>query len=379
MFLPDEGVLRAEEKCEQVATLNTESLERPMTTEAPITDIPTTAYFHGPMPDRAISQHFVSRRNTAAIIDGSGQNLQTVEVPMTAADPNFYFLRDGDGTRRTLEVRDETDDVDMRAHGRAMEELSKVKIMYMLAFCRQAGSIARSHAWGLAGLGYSWNVHPPNQAYTPIFTRSLSPRPLRTTGRAYWHGTNGPPFEEWGHAADIQGLFPRSHDAGDVVFISYVWICVYAALPSSPAHHQLTTPRKFHTYLHAGGHDRAGTGKDRRRAQGRSLRRRTVRGDLSNHYPARVQARVWVHVGGSPHRTHDADTQAARKSTESDLVLGQGPHLFLSASAPPTDLSATERHRLQSARKGDAIRSPCHTLHLITSRTCQRRQRVPKG
>ena len=177
MFLPDEGVLRAEEKCEQVATLNTESLERPMTTEAPITDIPTTAYFHGPMPDRAISQHFVSRRNTAAIIDGSGQNLQTVEVPMTAADPNFYFLRDGDGTRRTLEVRDETDDVDMRAHGRAMEELSKVKIMYMLAFCRQAGRIARSHACGLAGLQAIAGTctHPTQLAhpYSPAHSRPV--------------------------------------------------------------------------------------------------------------------------------------------------------------------------------------------------------------
>ena len=239
MFLPDEGVLRAEEKCEQVATINTESLERPMTTEAPITDIPTTAYFHGPMPDRAISQHFVSRRNTAAIIDGSGQNLQTVEVPMTAADPNFYFLRDGDGTRRTLEVRDETDDVDMRAHGRAMEELSKVKIMCMLV-CRQAGRIARSHACGLAGL----------QTIAGTFTHLTklahphSPAHFRPVPYAQQVERNG--MVQTVRSVKNAGMRPTSKDSFpdpmvQVMRISYVCIFVYAALPSSPAHHPLTT------------------------------------------------------------------------------------------------------------------------------------------
>ena len=88
----DEGVMRAEEKL-FVENLNTEALSAPMQTEAvcsllfaevhdlhaytrtclylyplrqqltrrtgleqPILDIPSTAYFHGPMPDKAITQ-----------------------------------------------------------------------------------------------------------------------------------------------------------------------------------------------------------------------------------------------------------------------------------------------------------------------------------
>jgi hypothetical protein len=40
---------------------------------------------------------------------------------------NFYFLRDADGSRKILEVRDTMEPVNMRAHGRAMDEQSKVQ------------------------------------------------------------------------------------------------------------------------------------------------------------------------------------------------------------------------------------------------------------
>lgn len=46
---------------------------------------------------------------------------------MESADPNFYFMRDADGTRRVLEVCDVAEPVDMRAHGRALDELSKIQ------------------------------------------------------------------------------------------------------------------------------------------------------------------------------------------------------------------------------------------------------------
>lgn len=125
-FLPDEAVMRAEEKL-YVDDLNTQALSAPMQTEEPILDIPSSAYFHGPMPDKAITQHFLQRKTTSAVIDASGQNVQVVEVPMEAADPNFYYLRDADGSRKILEVRDTMEPADMRAHGRAMDEQSKVQ------------------------------------------------------------------------------------------------------------------------------------------------------------------------------------------------------------------------------------------------------------
>ena len=40
---------------------------------------------------------------------------------------NFYYLRDADGSRKILEVRDTMEPADMRAHGRAMDEQSKVQ------------------------------------------------------------------------------------------------------------------------------------------------------------------------------------------------------------------------------------------------------------
>jgi hypothetical protein len=57
------------------------------------------------MPDRAIKQHFLTKKTTSAVIDGSGAD-QVIQVPEDSAEPQFYYLRDGDGSRRTLEVRD---------------------------------------------------------------------------------------------------------------------------------------------------------------------------------------------------------------------------------------------------------------------------------
>ena len=49
---------------------NTQALEEPYYTEPPVMDVPATAFYHGPMPDRAINQHFLHRRTTASVIDG---------------------------------------------------------------------------------------------------------------------------------------------------------------------------------------------------------------------------------------------------------------------------------------------------------------------
>lgn len=57
------------------------------------------------MPDRAIKQHFLTKKTTSAVIDGSGVD-QVIQVPEDSAEPQFYYLRDGDGSRKTLEVRD---------------------------------------------------------------------------------------------------------------------------------------------------------------------------------------------------------------------------------------------------------------------------------
>eukprot|EP00290_Baffinella_frigidus_P018701 CAMPEP_0180216766 /NCGR_PEP_ID=MMETSP0987-20121128/16467_1 /TAXON_ID=697907 /ORGANISM="non described non described, Strain CCMP2293" /LENGTH=314 /DNA_ID=CAMNT_0022176039 /DNA_START=33 /DNA_END=977 /DNA_ORIENTATION=+ len=103
---------------------NTQALEEPYVTEPPMMDIPASSFYHGPMPDRAINQHFLHRKTTASVIDGTGMD-QTVEVPLEAAEPQFYYLRDGDGTRRVLEVRDNHEPVAIRSIGHAGDEMSK--------------------------------------------------------------------------------------------------------------------------------------------------------------------------------------------------------------------------------------------------------------
>eukprot|EP00802_Teleaulax_amphioxeia_P007560 Tamp_07567.p1 GENE.Tamp_07567~~Tamp_07567.p1 ORF type:complete len:245 (+),score=50.79 Tamp_07567:1084-1818(+) len=143
-FLPDEKLMRADDKFE-AALMNAAPLSAPLTTEQPILDIPTSAYFHGPMPDKAIAQHLLHRRTTSAVIDGSGST-QVLEVPMEAADPNFYFLRDSDGSRRVLEVRDTVEPVDMRAHGRALDERSKVQRVGMLQSAAIVGPMKSKYA-----------------------------------------------------------------------------------------------------------------------------------------------------------------------------------------------------------------------------------------
>mmetsp|Transcript_4609 Transcript_4609/g.9208 ORF Transcript_4609/g.9208 Transcript_4609/m.9208 type:complete len:327 (-) Transcript_4609:300-1280(-) len=118
-----EALKRAEAKIEN-AMIDTAALEAPMQTEAPMTEISTSHYFHGPMPDRAITQHFLHRRTTSSVVDGSGGN-QVVEVPIEDADPNFYYLRDADGSRRVLEVLDKDGQPPLRAQGRSVDEVAQ--------------------------------------------------------------------------------------------------------------------------------------------------------------------------------------------------------------------------------------------------------------
>lgn len=159
------GLIRAQEEIDNVI-VNSAPLEGELETAPPLTDISTTAYFHGPMPDRAIKQHFLTKKTTSAVIDGSGKDQvllrhcpspapsirpplwllaglssprfpaarqrpyssmrpafahasltgadlsvlcatpQTLDVPADSAEPGFYYLRDSDGSRKTLEVRD---------------------------------------------------------------------------------------------------------------------------------------------------------------------------------------------------------------------------------------------------------------------------------
>jgi hypothetical protein len=143
-FLPDEKLMRAEDKFEAFL-MNAAPLSAPLTTEQPILDIPTSAYFHGPMPDKAIAQHFLHKKTTADIIDGSGAT-QVMEVPMESADPNFYFLRDSDGSRRVLEIRDRVEPVDLRAHGRAVDERSKIQRVGMLKSAAIVGTMKSKYA-----------------------------------------------------------------------------------------------------------------------------------------------------------------------------------------------------------------------------------------
>ncbi|EKX49519.1 hypothetical protein GUITHDRAFT_151392, partial [Guillardia theta CCMP2712] len=93
-----------EERLNSIAT-NTEAFDRELESEDPPPFVSTSHASHAPMPDRAIQQHFIHKRTSASLVDGSGQ-AQVVEIPLELAAPNFYFLRDADGSRRVLEVTD---------------------------------------------------------------------------------------------------------------------------------------------------------------------------------------------------------------------------------------------------------------------------------
>jgi len=98
------ALARAQNEIDSI-TFDTAPLMGDLQTAAPMTDISTSAYYHGPMPDHAIKQHFLHLKSSSSIVDGSG-NIQVVEVPRESAEPGFYYLRDADGSRKTLEVRD---------------------------------------------------------------------------------------------------------------------------------------------------------------------------------------------------------------------------------------------------------------------------------
>lgn len=105
------------------AMISTQALEAPFETAEPMPEMSTTHYVHGPMPDRAIAQHFLHRRTTSSVVDGSGIS-QVVEVGLEDADPNFYYLRDADGSRKVLEVVDRDGQPPTRAQGSAADALA---------------------------------------------------------------------------------------------------------------------------------------------------------------------------------------------------------------------------------------------------------------
>jgi hypothetical protein len=49
-------------------------VQAPLRTEEPLPAGTSSAFFHAPMPDRAITQHFLARKTTSAVIEGSGQD-----------------------------------------------------------------------------------------------------------------------------------------------------------------------------------------------------------------------------------------------------------------------------------------------------------------
>uniref|UniRef100_A0A7S0W9T2 Uncharacterized protein n=1 Tax=Hemiselmis tepida TaxID=464990 RepID=A0A7S0W9T2_9CRYP len=98
------NLIRAQTEIDSIV-VDSSPLEGELETDPPIVEIPTTAYYHGPMPDRAIKQHFLTKRTTASVIDGSGKD-QVLEVAEGSSEPGFYYLRDADGSRKSLEIRD---------------------------------------------------------------------------------------------------------------------------------------------------------------------------------------------------------------------------------------------------------------------------------
>mmetsp|Transcript_2375 Transcript_2375/g.5645 ORF Transcript_2375/g.5645 Transcript_2375/m.5645 type:complete len:322 (-) Transcript_2375:112-1077(-) len=98
------NLVRAQTEIDSIV-VDPSPLEGDLETAPPIVEIPTTAYYHGPMPDRAIKQHFLTKRTTASVIDGSGKD-QVLEVAEGSSEPGFYYLRDADGSRKSLEIRD---------------------------------------------------------------------------------------------------------------------------------------------------------------------------------------------------------------------------------------------------------------------------------
>ena len=60
------------------------------------------------------------------------------------SDPSFCYLRDADGTRRILEIRDTMEPVDLRAHGQTGEEK---KMIQRLGLLKAAPALAHEGVW----------------------------------------------------------------------------------------------------------------------------------------------------------------------------------------------------------------------------------------
>eukprot|EP00285_Hemiselmis_virescens_P007035 CAMPEP_0173393648 /NCGR_PEP_ID=MMETSP1356-20130122/22232_1 /TAXON_ID=77927 ORGANISM="Hemiselmis virescens, Strain PCC157" /NCGR_SAMPLE_ID=MMETSP1356 /ASSEMBLY_ACC=CAM_ASM_000847 /LENGTH=321 /DNA_ID=CAMNT_0014351703 /DNA_START=33 /DNA_END=998 /DNA_ORIENTATION=- len=103
-FMMTPNLMRAQNEIDNIV-VDQSPLEGDLETAPPMVDIPTTAYYHGPMPDRAIKQHFLTKKTTSSVVDGSGKD-QVLDVAEGSAEPGFYYLRDADGSRKTLEIRD---------------------------------------------------------------------------------------------------------------------------------------------------------------------------------------------------------------------------------------------------------------------------------